>query len=416
MFKRITTFVILLFVFGGCQESLLPSPSPIQSGVIATPSTAFHSPKAVEHTASPIPSMTWTPRPATETRAPVPAPRFGTPFPENMRFSFSPVEDGTNRIAYLDLGLWIAKPDGTDRHNIFREEVVGGYGPIGRVVWSNDGTHLAFFSGPALVVTDLKHGMSQVIYHTAPRNPHQQHRLDFRSPGAGWGPNNRAVAFIEDDRLYVAQLEGHQITQIADRAGYYPEQTIYYDRLEWTADGKWILYRQWGGGEAYSDLVVISPNDPKQKKIVIPSVIAFALSRDGKFLAFTVKEGELRVAETACMYHEEPNCISESRLLTLPDGYAFGVYWGGEDDTVFVGNAQVDLKTQMVRILDTGNLSIVGSNPISPSGDELILSAIYDGGMTDSTLLIFEIKTGQSRPFIHFDSFAKSREAVWSPH
>lgn len=416
----IFSLLSILYLVGGCQNSE-PSPPPPTALVSFTPTTiAVQMPTTSVATPTirllPFPSKTPRPRRLRPTPTAAPPPRFGTPFPTDLVFSFPPVAELSNRIAYQHAGLWIANPDGTDRHNVFSGE--GRLGQIGRVRWSNDGTHLAFFAGPGVVVTDLRQGRSRVIYHTAPRDEFQQHRLDHRSPGVAWEPNNKAVAFVEDDRIYVAWLERNEITRIVEGANYSPDyQIAVEDRLEWTRDGNWILYRHWGGTTGVTGLAVVSPTDPTRRQVVIPDVIGFALSPNGQFIAFTVKEGELQIAETSCFSEAEGTCVRESRTIKIPQILPYGVlHWDSSNSKVLAGHTLVDLATETGRVLNLEtNLYVVGSNPISPAGDEVLVSSIFDGGMTDSKLLIFDLETEQTRPFIEFDYFSKSRVAVWSP-
>lgn len=415
---------LCLVWLGACSSAVSPSPTLVSIKV--TPQGTLVAVTGRVETATVTPTATETPRPrrnrVTATTEPTKPYVPGVAFPDEGRTLEPLPNDLTNRIAYLEHhGLWIAKPDGTDRNLIFRGDDLYSEN-IGRVVWSPDGTQVALFAGPSLVVSDLRNSKWQMVYLAKGLTEKRQRRLDYRSPGVGWEPNNKAIAFVDDGRLWVAWLETKQMVLLAEGAGYYPEQQVYYDGLTWTPDGKWILYRQWGDGDAYSDLVAISPRDGT-KKIIVPSVLDFALARDGQALAFSVDRSEVHIADAECLNDDVPSCLMSSKTFTLSkpvsrdgmnEGVYGGLYWTADNVMLSVGKVLLNTLTGEMETFDT-KVVFTGSNPISPSGKELIGIIPTDGGMTDAILLIYDTATGTERPFIEFDEFASWREAVWSP-
>jgi hypothetical protein len=75
------------------------------------------------------------------------------------------VSEWTNRIAYRgdDDGLWLMKPDGSDRRLIHLPADTGSPNYDTRFVSLPEGTRIAFVNGSDLLLTDLPTGVTRLI-------------------------------------------------------------------------------------------------------------------------------------------------------------------------------------------------------------------------------------------------------------
>lgn len=192
---------------------------------------------------TPVPLTTGSPITTSPQPQPLPAATF-LPLPSDS--IARPVSEWTNRIAYFgdDGGLWLMKPDGSDRQLIHLPIDTGGAGYDRRFVWSPEGARIAFINGSDLLVADLSTGVTRLIY----RSQTAQSGPEAILPAPAWSPDGTTLAFIDGHTLRLALLDTEHIQQIADDVWSKVWANDPGGNLAWTADGRFVLYLS-GGAE-----------------------------------------------------------------------------------------------------------------------------------------------------------------------
>jgi WD40 repeat protein len=337
-----------------------------------------------------------------------------------------PVSDWTNRIAYRgdDSGLWLMKPDGSDRQLIhLPADLPGGsvYGEDTHFVWSTDGSRIAFVSRYDLLLADLANGITQLIYHseTLPRGG-----PEGILPAPAWSPDNRRLAFADDRILYVADLAAQRVYTIADDVWSKVGSWDSGNSFAWTADGRSVLYLS--GGTEVNDLrglAVVSLDAPLHSRLIVPDALDFALSPDGQQLVYHLQDGGgLWQVETRCVLLPRPpiDCPAAARSLVSPtDDPGFShLRWSPDGRQLlalspFGGLWLIDVASGKIQHLDPGGSVLYVTNPWSPDGRQLVLPLVTDGGMTNSPLIIYDLSTRKAAQLAGFDTFNSQREAAW---
>ncbi len=399
--KRSGILIAALLLLFACSSTATRTPNPTPS---LTP----------EFTASPTrtprrsPTNTLTP-PARSTRK---ATRTPPPTPTATATVVRPVTDWQNRIAYRgdDGGLWLMKPDGSDRQLVHLPADTGSGSSDTRFTWAPDGSRIAFVNGTDLFIADLKTGITSPAWHA---------RASL-SAGIAWSHGGDYLAFVDGKSLLSTSAAGWKL---ADDVWYQAWAFDLGGDVVWTLASDYILYRNERG------LAAAQPYQSNQTRLLVPGVTAFALSPDGRRLVYELQQGGLWVVEAHCVQPKLPSCldpemecVSKAKLLVPPaDDPGFDRMRWSPDGTRLVafsgqGNLWlIDADSGRVQKLDPGGPALYVTNPWSPDSRQLILPFVYDGGLTSSTLNIYDLITGRTTRLSSFDAFSKEREAAWSP-
>jgi hypothetical protein len=369
-------------------------------------------------TVTPLPPL---PTPTSPSPTLAPSPRSAAPFPSLPSTPIArPASEWANRIAYRgdDDGLWLMKPDGTDRRLIHLPIDTGSPSYDTRFVWSPDGARIAFVNGSDLLVADLSTGVTRLIYrsHTAPSGP------EAILPAPVWKPDGTTLAFIDGRMLQLARLNTEQIQPITDDVWGKVWANDPGGSLAWTADGRSVLYLS--GGAEFSELrglAAFSLEEPAQSRLIESNVIAFALSPSGRYLVYHLQEGGLWQAEVRCLIPGRTNeCPGVPRPLVPPalDPGLMHLRWSPDGSHLLAFSLPgelwlMDAFSGLPQQIDVGGSSLYETNPWSPDGHQLILPLIYEGGITNSPLIFYNIVTRKIAHLPDFETFSKQREAAW---
>ena len=142
--------------------------------------------------------------------------------PEPFTIEWPPAwsPDGS-RIAVLDkvgsrgdvYGLIVVNPDGSGRVVKIDDPGAGNrtdpiYGPPGGLVWSPDGSRLAFFDS-----TD-PHGSARIYVVDTQTWTVQQVTNAGDSRWPSWSPDGSRIAFVRDDQLYTMRADGGDVQRV----------------------------------------------------------------------------------------------------------------------------------------------------------------------------------------------------------
>ena len=227
------------------------------------------------------------------------------------------------------------------------------------------------------------------------------------------------LAFADDRILHVAYLDTQRVYTLADDVW-----GLVWDSIAWTADRRSVLYLS--GGAELSDLrglAVVSLDEPLHSRLIIPDALGFALSPDGQQLVYHLQDGGLWQVETRCVLSSKPatDCPAAARPLVsrTDDRGFFRLRWSPDGRQLlapspFGGLWLIDAHSGESQQLDPGGSVLYMTNPWSPDGQQLVLSLVTDGGMTNSPLIIYDLSTRKVTRLVGFDTFSKQREAAWS--
>jgi WD40-like Beta Propeller Repeat len=311
------------------------------------------------------------------------------------------------------------KPDGTDRHLVHLPTDTGSISYDTRFVWSSDGSRIAFVNGADLLLADLATGVTRRIYrpqNTVLSGP------EAVLPAPAWNPDGTMLAFIEDRTLHLARLDTGQIQTIADDVW---GQVWAYDpggSVAWAANGRFVLYLS--GGAAMDELhglAAISLDDPAQSRLIAPNAIAFALSPDDRYMTYHTQDGGLWQTEVRCLIPKRMNdCPGVPRPLVFSsdDPGFLRLRWSPDGSHLLAFSLPsqlwlLDAFSGESQPIELNGAALYETNPWSPDGHQLILPLIYEGGMTNCPLTVYNVVTRKTVYLSGFETFSKQREAAW---
>ncbi len=370
-------------------------------------------------TATPLPPS---PTPIPLSPTPTPPPIVAAAFPPLPSTPIArPVTEWTDRIAYRgdDDGLWLMKSDGTDRRLIHLPTDTGSTSYDTRFVWSPEGARIAFVNGSDLLVADLSTGVTRLVYRSQNTTLSGPEAI---LPAPAWNPDGTTLAFIDSRTLRLARLDTEHIQQIGDDVW---GKVWAYDpggSLAWTADGRSVLYLS--DGAEFSELrglAAISLDEPAQSRLIESNAIAFTLSPSGRYLVYRLQEGGLWQTEVRCSIPKRTNdCPGMPRPLVFSsdDPGFLRLRWSPDGSHLLAFSLPgqlwlLDAFSALPQQIDPGGISLYETNPWSPDGLQLILPLIYDGGMTNSPLIVYNVITHKTTHLAGFETFSKQREAAW---
>lgn len=314
--------------------------------------------------------------------------------------------DGGDRIAYreLDGSLWSMKPDGTDRRLVHRPADTASSGLDARFMWSPDGTRIAFVNGADMLLAEWRTAATRKIY---------QGNI---SVGPFWNSEGSALAFGEGASVRILQSDSGRASTVGDDIWDGVFQNDPAANIAWTLDGKLIVYRKNGG------IAVVPSDGSKPPRIIVPRGQYFSLSPDGQYLAYEIFDDGFWIVNASCVSVETTtDCTSGARLLSSKDA-PFRMRWSPDSVRILgrygFGQLQIfDVRTGDHHILNTGGSPWYETNPWSPDGRRLVISYLWDGGETPSSLHIYDLESGQTTDIAGFENgFRKAGwEASWGP-
>jgi WD40 repeat protein len=181
-------------------------------------------------------------------------------------------------VAYREKqgALYVSRADGTGLHRVTKVTPL-----YETVALSRDGRQLAFSKSDGVwIVGSDGLGLRRIASGGAPSAP-------------SWSPDGQALVFSGTRGVVVRPLRGTPRTLVRKRGAF-------YERVEWSPNGRWIAYFEACGGPSCG-LFVVRPNGAG-RKLVYPNRSSsvsgreFAWSPDGGRLAFTTEERQTDVS------------------------------------------------------------------------------------------------------------------------
>jgi prolyl oligopeptidase PreP (S9A serine peptidase family) len=205
---------------------------------------------------------------------------------------------------------------GNEVHQFYRSDFAGKTALLtderlrnGNAVWSHKGDRFVH----SAVETDKSRQQASVVTQVRIVNPDDgtQNKLIASLPGGGWenfawSPDDKTLATIEyisinESIIWLLDIASGEKTRVTQKSG---NQPVSHQGVEFSADGKG-LYTASDADSEFLRLIYLNLVD-KATTVLTPDtnwdVENFAVSRDGKFLAYVVNDSgasKLHVMETA---------------------------------------------------------------------------------------------------------------------
>lgn len=226
---------------------------------------------------------------------------------------------------------------GNEVHQFYRGDLAGGKATRltdeklrnEGAVWSNKGDRFIHTA----IETDKNRQQANVITQLRMVNPDDvaQTKSITTLPGGGWGsfawsPDDKQLAMIEyvsinESHIWLLDLVMGEKNRVTQKTG---NESVSYRGVEFSADGK-SIYTTSDAGSEFLRLTTINLAD-KTREVLTPDthwdVEDFALSRDGKYLAYVVNDNG--VSKLSVMYTPNRKIIARP---ALPQGTVGGLQW-----------------------------------------------------------------------------------------
>ncbi len=262
--------------------------------------------------------------------APMAKPKQLTNYPEPVAGAGYQPTVGNYFIFAKDIG-------GNEVTQFYRSEVAGGKTTLltdeklrnGAAAWSHKGDRLVH----SAIETDKNRQQASVVTQVRMVNPDDvaQTKTIASLPGGGWGnftwsPDDKQLAMIEyvsinESHIWLLDVATGEKTRVTQKIG---NDTVSYQDAEFSADGKGI-YTASDAGSEFLRLTYINLAD-KTREVLTPDtnwdVESFALSHDGKYLAYAVNDNG--VSKLTVLYTPNRKIIARP---TLPQGTLGGLQW-----------------------------------------------------------------------------------------
>ena len=163
----------------------------------------------------------------------------------------------TRKSSYPAMHLYVMDSDGSNVRSLAPSTKTRGHPPV----WSPDGDHIAFV---AYVRTEnIEEYEFRYVVRTVSSDGSNQMEFGETISNPAWSPDGGRIAFMKTDGethgLYVVGADGSDPRTLISFDG----QSLWYDTLSWSPDGREILYGRGG----YFTLVAIDETGDKAKTV-----------------------------------------------------------------------------------------------------------------------------------------------------
>ncbi len=226
---------------------------------------------------------------------------------------------------------------GNEVHQFYRSDFIGGKATLltdeklrnGGAAWSHKGDRFVH----SAIETDKNRQQASVVTQVRMVHPDEaaQTKTIASLPGGGWGnftwsPDDKQLAMIEyvsinESHIWLLDIATGEKTRVMQNK---PNEPVSYQGVEFSADGK-SIYTTSDADSEFLRLTSINLAD-KSREVLTPDnnwdVESFALSRDGKYLAYVVNDNG--VSKLIVIYTPNRKIIARP---TLPQGTLNGLQW-----------------------------------------------------------------------------------------
>jgi dipeptidyl aminopeptidase/acylaminoacyl peptidase len=257
--------------------------------------------------------------------------------PKQLTQYAEPVSSAAYQPTRGDYFLFAKDSGGNEVYQIHRSEFVGGKTALltdervrnSAAVWSNQGDRFVH----SAIETDKDRKQSNVATQVRIVNPDDatQTKTIATLPGGGWGsfawsPDDKQLAMMEyisinESNIWLLDIATGEKTRVTQKAG---SESVSYQDVEFGADGK-SLYTTSDANSEFLRLTSINLAD-KTQTVLTPdtnwNVESFALSRDGKYLAYVVNDNG--ASKLTVLYTPNLKVIARPNL---PQGTLSALQW-----------------------------------------------------------------------------------------
>lgn len=300
------------------------------------------------------------------------------------------------------------RPDGSNKQPIHLPADLEGMPAVQNLSWSPREGKIAFLHWNQVLVADLESGITRIVYHAR----------DALRGGPIWNHRGDAILFVDGQSVVVKPVDEDALYLVGLENG--RERWEPFSNLAFSADDQWVYFRNGEG------MVVAQSNGRTAPKSLIANALYFNASPKGNYFAVYVPNDGLRILTKACIESEQVQaCAKQAHRITSPDDEtsAYNARWS-QDEARFItwfGLGAAAICNRIAERCDEfdPNTGVwLGNNPWSPAGTKLVFSSLVDGGMTPSTLLLYDLNLASSTLISGFENgyMKMAWEASWSPN